>query len=446
MEDANLTNEAAADLYRETYLTPVRFLTESGDLSAAREGLDRFRQRYRDDVSVYRDLLLLTYSRPLNEAITREDWYSATELFLQLREENPEDNTINAVVAEYSELRTELVRRYTPLWRDVDLEATIRTVRGHNGAVNQSIFNGLRLVSGGSDGSIRLWTPPNEQSTLSILTNGGAITDIVTDPNAVWMATVGSGRIIQIWDMQTGLPIIELDQHTDWVNTIAASSDGQWLASGGDANSVLVWSSADWNAAPRRFNMDGHVTAVQFSPDNSNLAVATDNVVTLELPQQVLGTLETYLDISMDAIVILLDLQTETVIGTTEPTAFINEIAFHPSGTFFVTIGNEPTAHIWSLTGEMLTTLAEHSDWIRGVDFNTDGSLLATVGADGRLYLWDTSTWQIVNTLIGLASPYSVSFSLDGSTLVVGTGSGDLVVWSLSELLVEQRQEGTSAS
>ena len=46
---------------------------------------------------------------------------------------------------------------------------------------------------------------------------------------------------IRIWDVQTGECIQTLRDHTHWFNCVTWSSDGKYLASASDDNTVRIW-------------------------------------------------------------------------------------------------------------------------------------------------------------------------------------------------------------
>jgi WD40 repeat protein len=46
---------------------------------------------------------------------------------------------------------------------------------------------------------------------------------------------------VRVWDVSTGVELKELKGHTDWVNSVAFSSDGTRIVSGSIDESVRVW-------------------------------------------------------------------------------------------------------------------------------------------------------------------------------------------------------------
>ncbi|MFD5636377.1 WD40 repeat domain-containing protein [Streptomyces sp. NPDC127077] len=74
-------------------------------------------------------------------------------------------------------------------------------------------------------------------------------------------------------------PVIDLTGHRRAVNTLASSSDGRLLASGGDDRTVILWDFTDAARPAPVAELTGHrraVNAVAFSPDGRLLATGCD--------------------------------------------------------------------------------------------------------------------------------------------------------------------------
>ncbi len=80
--------------------------------------------------------------------------------------------------------------------------------------------------------------------------------------------------------------MLQLKKHSGSVNAIAFSPEGNFLASGGDDRTVIIWEIA---TGKPRHTLKGHdlaVTCLAFSPDGSLLATGAGNssVVLWDVP------------------------------------------------------------------------------------------------------------------------------------------------------------------
>ena len=128
------------------------------------------------------------------------------------------------------------------LW-DVRSREHLRTLTGHTDEVLSVVFSpdGQTLASG-SYGGIRLWdviTGAHKQTLRQEI-----VTALAFSPDGMTLAS-GDGEgfhiggvdrmvedTIRLWDVATGMPRYTLTGHTDDVESVAFSSDGQTLASG----------------------------------------------------------------------------------------------------------------------------------------------------------------------------------------------------------------------
>src|SRR5262249_24114563 len=115
--------------------------------------------------------------------------------------------------------------------------------------------------------------------------HAGEVRGLAISPDGKLLATIADQDMrVRLWDAETLLPTGSLAGHRAFVNCVAISPDGRWLASGGAYGDFFLW---DMSVTPPKgpillpthgkdgkFNNMLHATA--FSPDGRTLAVAGD--------------------------------------------------------------------------------------------------------------------------------------------------------------------------
>jgi WD40 repeat protein/serine/threonine protein kinase len=279
----------------------------------------------------------------------------------------------------------------------------------------------------------------------------GPVWSVAFSTDGSRLASGGDDHKLILSDAHTGAVLAVLSGHTQVIRSVAFSADGSLLGSASADHTVRVW-----DARTGQHLMTGQGTdetnAVAFSPDGSLVASAgADRVVTLRDTKsgQVKKTLKGHTEAiyglaispsgarlasaSLDHTVRVWDLQSgETVVVYKGHTAPVISVAFSPDGSRLASAGDERFARVWDgATGRDLFTLAGHTQMIRSVVFRPDGARIATAGQDQTVRLWDARTGQLIATLKGHQDDIrSVSFSADGSRLASTSIDGRVNIWT----------------
>ncbi|OHW95573.1 nwd1 protein [Colletotrichum incanum] len=180
-----------------------------------------------------------------------------------------------------------------------------------------------------------------------------------------------------------------LEDHGNWVYSVAFSADGQQLASGSGDHTVKLWDIATGVCIQTLKGHSNWVRSVAFSADGQQLASGR-----------------------------------------------VRSVAFSADGQRLVSGSGDNTVKLWdTATGVCIQTLKGHSKWVNSVAFSADGQRLASGSDDNTVKLWDTATGICIQTLETKTAITRVSFDTKTSAYLstnMGMLSLDLSVTATS--------------
>ncbi|CAG8653350.1 7311_t:CDS:2, partial [Ambispora leptoticha] len=270
------------------------------------------------------------------------------------------------------------------------------------------------LVVGFSSGTFGIWEMPefNNIHTLSI--SQKKINSVAINATGEWLA-FGSSKLGQllVWEWQSESYVLKQQGHYYDMNTISYSSDGQYIATGGDDSKVKVW------------NTTTGFCFVTFSEHSSGISV-----VEFAKQGQVLFSA------SLDGTVRAFDLIRYRNFRTfTSPTPVqFTALAVDPSGEI-VCAGSMDTFEIfvWSVqTGKLLDILSGHEGSISSLAFSPTGMLLASGSWDCTARTWDVfGRGSHVEVFRHSHDVLTIAFRPDGKELAVTTLDGLISFWDV---------------
>lgn len=338
---------------------------------------------------------------------------------------------------------------------------------GHNERITSLTFTRDGLASGSRDTTIRIWDwdaapslgvvlhqQEDELLALTYSPPGDFGGSLVFGGCAASVGEDCTQGKINFMAAEIGvLSSTTLLGHTNLVNSLAFSPNGELLASGSWDGSIILWSSATktmrWGPVKAA---EDFITGLAFSPDGSRLASSsrdgtvriwnTENGSAVGEPLRGSSERLTTVDWSpsgdylaaagRDTQVLLWDLNTsppvsKTLEGHGEQ---INQVQFSPDGRLLASSSADNTTILWEVaTGKMWKRLVGHSDRVTGLIFLEEGKMLATSSWDRTIRLWDVESGQLIGRPMtghadavgalagGLISPYLYSAGRDGTIL-----------------------------
>jgi WD40 repeat protein len=92
--------------------------------------------------------------------------------------------------------------------------------------------DGALMVSGGSDGVLRLWNLSNGHLEMSLSGHTDRVNAVAFSPDGSRILSGSRDKTIKLWERKSGQELLTISGHTDWVQSVAFSPDGRLAVSG----------------------------------------------------------------------------------------------------------------------------------------------------------------------------------------------------------------------
>ncbi|KAF9503562.1 hypothetical protein BS47DRAFT_788982 [Hydnum rufescens UP504] len=288
---------------------------------------------------------------------------------------------------------------------------SLSTLVGHSSHVTSVAFSpdGLRLVSGSLDCTLRLWDAVSGVHIATLQGHSHLVYSVAFSPDGLRVISGLNDCTLCLWDATLGVHIATLRGHSGVVSSVAFSPDGLWLVSGSWDHTLCLWNAM---SGAQMATLQGHsnrVSSVAFSPDGQQLVSG-----------------------SWDYTLCLWDAMSGICIATLQGHSDqVTSVAFSPDGLWLVSGSLDHTLCLWNaMSGAQMATLQGHSHHVTSVAFSPDSLRLVSGSRDRTLCLWDAMSGACIATLQGHSNTVlSVAFSPDGLSLASGSVDGTLCLW-----------------
>lgn len=244
----------------------------------------------------------------------------------------------------------------------------------HRTTDNQSTIFWLRFSADAkrlvwaSGKAVRIWNVGawREERAIDV---GDGVRPVVLSPDGRTLAVGCASGEIQMRSLADGALIAMLGGHTKAVFSLAFSSDGARLLSGGSDRTVRLWDVA-----------------------------AAHEVRRVELPEH-----------------------------------WVRPVAFISGGRQFAAAGQDGTIRVWDTeTGREAGRFAatgRQDAWVMAMAATADGKVLASAGTEVAIRLWDAASGQPLGAAGHTQELTSAVFAASGKTIVTASQDGSLRLW-----------------
>jgi hypothetical protein len=142
---------------------------------------------------------------------------------------------------------------------------------GHHGLVLSVAItgDGTRAVSGGYDGTVRVWDLATGQQQAELTGHSGQVYAVAITVDGTRAVSGGEDGAVLVWDLATGHQETELTGHSGPVSAVAVTADGTWVISGDIDGTVRVWDLATGHQETELTGHTGPVHAVAITSDGT---------------------------------------------------------------------------------------------------------------------------------------------------------------------------------
>eukprot|EP01002_Notosolenus_urceolatus_P001589 NODE_1412_length_1426_cov_102.917211_g1175_i0.p1 GENE.NODE_1412_length_1426_cov_102.917211_g1175_i0~~NODE_1412_length_1426_cov_102.917211_g1175_i0.p1 ORF type:complete len:324 (+),score=109.61 NODE_1412_length_1426_cov_102.917211_g1175_i0:102-1073(+) len=306
-------------------------------------------------------------------------------------------------------------------------------LRGHGGwvtAIAAPQDGSDMLLSASRDKSVLQWDISAEarsgdsygKAKRALLGHSDFVQDVQISSDGQFALTGSWDKTLRLWELSSGSTVHTCQGHTKDVMSVAFSVDNRQIVSGSRDRVIKVWNTL--GECKYTIQDQAHkdwVSCVRFSPNASTPIVVSggwDKMVKVW---------------SLTNFKLQQDLEGHT--------GYINTVTISPDGSLCASGGKDGIVFLWDLhKGEKLYELGDSSELIHALTFSPNRYWLCAA-TESKIKIWDLETKQSVAELMPESDEsdkghrpecISIAWSADGSTLYSGYTDNVIRVWGVT--------------
>lgn len=341
---------------------------------------------------------------------------------------------------------------------NVNDASIIGSIAGHDGAIKDVAvcLDGLRFLTAGADGTMRLWKQPI--TALPMSGHSGVVRGLAASSGGQWSLTISDDMTIRRWNAVGALDA-QYGNHTQPLRAVAIRDDDALFATGDAEGTVWVWDAANGAAQGVVSAHSVAVTALAFSADRTSLiTAAADGTIrswTLPLPAQKpadgvepirpawefksldgAGILQLS-RLSQEQGLVALTVAGTSIVrlrwdGTTadpiaSPSGVLRRLDVAANGSAFLATSDAGIVHVFEINGTLRKSMAPIAG-LTSARFDRDGAFVAVCRAQPSVQIVNVATGQVHEELATGIAVIDAGWTGVDQRSIVGAGNDGVLV------------------
>lgn len=259
----------------------------------------------------------------------------------------------------------------------ISIRNSIKIYQGQLFSISSNL-SGQYIVSGGSDGAIKIWDLEKKQLVSLPQKSKSSLAIVRFSHNGSLFASGNYDGSIGVWSIDKINPVNNFNSSNE-IYDISFSHDNQYLATVGNSEKILIYNVGEINLAhtnpiviwDKKYGdvKKYRIRGVDFHPINRSILVTSGY--------------KNY-DIAIWDLERIRDQPRR--IGISK--AVTQAVRFSKDGDMIVSCNNEGFINIRKLTGELIGRINTGEKYVYKVEWSLDSKLLASISVSGKIKLW----------------------------------------------------------